>query len=111
MFPCHLQRMSSGSIIYIEFLTWHWHFDSVLNAFVLTVQVAMRVYIFHGHQFRSSVMSPFFCPYDPYEDITLDAVRPPFHPWMHPTDKETDSDMHLMPMYTIEPGPLEPFYP
>ena len=49
MFLCHLQRMASSSVvIYVEFPIWHWHFDPVLNASVLTVHATMRVYVFHG---------------------------------------------------------------
>ena len=78
MSPCHLQRTSMGSVlIYIEFPTWHWHFDPMLNATVLTTRVVIRIYIFHDYQFHSSVMSSFFYLHDPYNDITLDAVRPP----------------------------------
>ena len=49
MFSCCLQRMASGSaVINIKFSAWHWHFDPMLNASVLIVRAAMRVYIFHG---------------------------------------------------------------
>ena len=74
-------------------------------------RAVIKVYMFHGRQFRLSVMSPFFCPHDLYEDITLDAVQPPFHPPMYPIDEEIDSDMHLTPTYSIESDPSEPSYP
>ena len=70
--------MMGSVVIYIEFPTWHWHFDPVLNATVLTVRVATKIYIFYDRQFHSSVMSPFFRPYDPYDGISLDTVQPPF---------------------------------
>ena len=98
-------------VIYVEFHTWHWYFDLILNTTMLTAQVAMRVYIFHDRQFRSSVMSPFFGPHDPFNGINLDVVRPHFHPPMYPTDEETDFDPHLMPRYTIESNPTELSYP
>ena len=40
--------VSSTVVIFIEFPVMHWHFDPVLNAFVLTAQAAMRVYMFHS---------------------------------------------------------------
>ena len=62
VFLCHLQRMSSGNIIiFVEFLVLHWHFDSMLNTSVMTARTTMRVYIFHSRQFRSLVLSLFFC--------------------------------------------------
>ena len=66
-------------VIFIEFPVMHWHFDLVLNASMLTAQAAMRVYIFHSHQFHALVMSPFFNPHEAYDDITLDEVCSPFH--------------------------------
>ena len=81
MFSCHFQRMLSDNvIIFVEFPFLHWHFDLMLNASMMTVCATMRVYMFHGHQFRSPVMSLFFHSHKLYEDITLDDVRPPFIP-------------------------------
>ena len=98
-------------IIYIEFPTWYWHFDPQLNATVLTVRTTMMVYIFHDHQFRSSIMSPFFYPHNLFYDITLAMVHPPFHPLMYPLDAKKDSNTYLMLTCTIESHPTEPSYP
>ena len=85
--------MSSGiAVIFIEFSVMHWHFDPVLNASMMVARAAMRVYMFHSSQFHALVTSLFFCPHEPYDDITLDDVRPPFHPPMYPTNGESDSD-------------------
>ena len=102
MFPCRLQRMALGNvIIYVEFLVWHQHFDSMPNASLLTAHSAERVYVFHGCQFPSPVMSPFFHPHEPYEDITLDDVRPPFLSPMQPTDREDKSNTRLTLTYSL----------
>ena len=52
----------------------------------------------------------FFRLHEPYEDITLDDVRPPFHPPMYPTDEESDSNTRLTPTYSKEFNPWEPSY-
>ena len=67
--------------------------------------------MFHGHQFRAPVMSPFFHPHEPYDDITLDDMRSPFHPPMYPSDGEFDSYARLTPTYSVESNPSKPSYP
>ena len=75
MFSCHLQRMPSDSVvIFVEFPVLHWYFDLVLNKSVMTARVAMRVYMFHSHQFCAHVMSLFFHPHELYKDITFDDM-------------------------------------
>ena len=83
----------------------------MLNASVLVARAAMRVYLFHSRQFCAPVMNLFFCPHDLYEDITLDDIRPPFHPPRYPTDEEPDSDTWLTPTYSMESDPSKPSYP
>ena len=102
---------SGGMVIFVELSVLHWHFDSMLNASMMTARAAMRVYMFHGHQFYAPVMSQFFCPHETCKDITLDDVRPLFHPPMHPTNREFNSDTHLTPTYFMESNPSEPSYP
>ena len=46
------------------------------------------------------MMSPFFCPHDPYEDITLDAVQPPFHPLILP-HRRVDQLRHAFDTYLL----------
>ena len=53
-------------VIFVEFPIWHWHFDPMLNATMVTAYAMIRVYIFH-HQFGALVMSPFFNPHNPYD--------------------------------------------
>ena len=65
---------------YVEFPTCHWYFNPLLNATMLIARVVMRVYIFHDRHFSSSIISPFFCPHDPFDDITLAVVHPLFIP-------------------------------
>ena len=55
-------------------------------------------------------MSPFFRPYESYDDVTLHDVRPPFHPLTYPTDEEFDSDTHLTLTYSVESNPSESTY-
>ena len=107
MFPCRLQRMlaSSTVVIFIELPMMHWHFDPMLNASVLTIQIAMRIYMFHSRQFHVPMMSPFFRPHKPYDDITLDNVHPPFHPPMYPTYGESNSDTRLTLTMSMEFDP------
>ena len=83
----------------------------MLNASLMTIQAAMKVYMFHGGQFCEPVMSLFFRPYKLYEDITLDDVHPPFHPSMYPTNEESNSNTCLTPTYSMESDPSEPSYP
>ena len=92
-------------VIFIEFPVMHWHFD-----LVLTAQAVMRVYMFHSRQFRIPVMSPFFHPHEPYDDITLDDIHPPFHPLRYLTDGESDSDTRLTPIFFVESEPSESTY-
>ena len=89
----------------------HWHLNPMLNASMLTAQSAMRVYMFHNCQFHALVMGPFFHPHEPYDDVTLDDVCPPFHPPMYRIDGESNSDTCLTPTYSIESNPLESSYP
>ena len=104
--------MPSGTVvIFIEFPIMHWHFNPVLNGSVMTARAAMKVYIFRNYQFCVSIMSLFFRLHEPYDDIALDDVHPPFHPLMYPTDKETDSDTGLTSTYSVESDPSEPSYP
>ena len=67
--------------------------------------------MFHSRQFHGSVMSPFFGPHKPFDDVTLDNVRPPFHPQRYPTDRESNSDTRLTPMYSMDSNPLKSTYP
>ena len=57
------------------------------------------------------MMSPFFCPHELFEDITMDDVYPPFHPLRYPTDGDSDSDTRLMSTVSIETDPSELSYP
>ena len=88
----------------------HWHFNPVLNASMLTAQAVLRVYMFHSLQFCAPVMSPFFCSHEPYDDITLDDVCPPFHCPRYPTDGESDSDTRLTLTVSVESDPSESSY-
>ena len=97
-------------VSFIVFPMMHWHFDSVLNAFVLTAQAVMRAYMFHSRQFRAPRMSSFFRPHEPFEDITLDDVRPPFHPPRYPTNGDSDSDTQLTSTASVESDPSESSY-
>ena len=93
MFLCHLQRMLSGTVvIFIEFLAMHWNFDSMLNAFVMVARATMRVYMFCSYQFHAPFMSPFFRPHEPFNDVSLDDIRPPFHPLRYPLDGKSNFD-------------------
>ena len=95
-------------MIFIEFLIWHWRFDPVLNASVMSTSAAMRVYIFHDCPFQVLVTSLFFCPHQSY---TLDDIRPYFSPLRHPTDGESNSDTCLTPNVSLDFGPSDPSYP
>ena len=77
----------------------------------MTARAVMRVYIFHSCQLRALVMSPFFRPYELYDDIILDDVHLSFHTPMYPTDRESNSDTHLTLTYFVKSNPLEPLYP
>ena len=56
-------------------------------------------------------MSPFFLHHEPFDDVTLDDIRPPFHPLRYPIDGEFDSDTLLTSTYFVEPDPSKPSYP
>ena len=111
-FSCRLQRMlASGTVvIFIEFPVWHWHFDPVLNASMMSASAAMRVYIFHDHPFQVPVTSPFFLPHQPYGEVTLDDIRPYFQPPRYPTKGESDSDTCLTPTISLDSNPSKPSY-
>ena len=104
MFPCSLQMMpASGTlVIFIEFLIMHWHFDPVLSAFVLVARAVMRVYMFHSHQFRAPVMSPF-----------SPMIYTRILPWMTYVrlfNRESDSDTWLTPTFSVESDPSRSSY-
>ena len=63
----------SSAVIFIKFPVMHWHFNPVLNASVMVARAAMRVYMFHSRKFHAPVMSSFFFPLEPFDDVTLDA--------------------------------------
>ena len=105
--------MSGTGVIFIEFLTWRWRFDPVLNASVMSVSAAMRVYIFHDHPFQTSMMSPSFQSHQPFGEVILDDIRPYFMPPRYPTDDESDSDPSepSYSSYRVETDPSEPSFP
>ena len=78
---------------------------------MMVARVAMRVYMFHNCEFCAAVMSSFFHPHQPFDDITLDDIRPYFPPPRYPTDGESDSDTRLMPTVSLNSDSLEPSYP
>ena len=91
----------------------------------MVAQAAMKVYMFHNCQFCAPVMSPFFWSHEPFDDITLDDIHPPFHPPRYLTEGESNSNTCLTLtylvesdpsestylMYSMEPDPSEPSYP
>ena len=105
--------MSGTVVIFIEFPTWRWGFDPVLNASVMSASAAMRVYIFHDHPFQTSVMSPFFRPHQLFGEVTLDDIRPYFALPRYPIDNESNSDPSepSYPSYHVETDPSEPSFP
>ena len=104
--------MPSGSmIIFVEFPVLHWHFGLVLNESMMAARAIIKVYMFHGYQFYSLVMSPFFHPHEPYDDITVHNVWSLFHPSMHPIDRESNSNTRLTPTYSVEFDLLEVTFP
>ena len=56
-------------------------------------------------------MSPFFCPHQSYDEVTLDDIRPYFQPLRHPTNDETNSDTRLTSTISLDSGPSELSYP
>ena len=66
--------------------------------------------MFHSRQFCALVMSPFFHRHEPFGDITLDDIRPPFRLPRYPIDEESDPSELTYPTYSVEPDPLEPSY-
>ena len=71
----------------------------------------MRVYMFHSCQFHAPMMSPFFRSHEPFEDIIMDDVCPPFHALRQPTDGKSDFDTRLTPTVSIESDSSESSYP
>ena len=98
-------------VIFIELLVMHSHFDPVLNATLMVTREAMRVYMFHSREFRAQVISPFFRPHKPFDDINLDDIRSYFPPLRYLTDGESDSDTQLTSMVSLDSDPSEPSYP
>ena len=103
--------MSSMVVIFIEFPTWRWRFDPVLNASLISASAAMKVYIFQDHSFQTPVMSPFFRPHQPFGEVTLDDIRPYFVPPRYPTVDESYSNTRLTPTASVESDPSELSYP
>ena len=102
---------SSTVVIFIELPVMHWHFDPMLNASVMVMRAAMRVYMFHSHKFHAPVMSSFFSPQQLFDDITLDDIRTYFPSPRYLTDGESDSDTWLMPTISLDSDPSKLFYP
>ena len=88
----------------------HWHFNLVLNASVMVVRAAIRVYMFHSRELHAPVMGLLFRPYQPYDDITLDDIHPYFLPPRYLTDGESDFDTRLTLMVSLDFDPSEPSY-
>ena len=103
--------MSSMVEIFIDFLVWHWRFDPVVNASVMSASTAMRVYIFHDQPFQVPVISPFFHPHQPYGEVTLDDIHPYFQLPRYPTDEVSDSDTRLTSIVSLDSDPSKPSYP
>ena len=97
-------------VIFIELLDLHWHFDPVLNASMLVAGVAIRLCMFHYREFCAPVMSSFFHPHQPFDDITLDDIHLYFLLPKYPTDGELDSDTHLMLTISLDSDPSKPSY-
>ena len=76
-----------------------------LNAFVVVARAAMRVRMFHSHEFCAPVMSPFFRPHQLFDSITLDDIYPYFQLPRYPTDRESDSDTCLMSTVSLDSDP------
>ena len=57
------------------------------------------------------IISPFFCPHQPYGKVTLDDIRPYFRLPRYPIDGESDSDTHLTPTISLDSDPLKLSYP
>ena len=83
----------------------------MLNASMMIARAVMEVYVFHSRQFHAPIMSSFFHPHEPHDDVTLDDVSPLFYPSMYPTNRKSDSDTCLTPTYSIESDLSEPSYP
>ena len=77
----------------------------------MVVQVAVRVYMFHSCKFRAPMMSPFFCPYQPFDDITLDDICPYFPLPRYPTNGESKFNTRLTPTVSLDSDPSKPSYP
>ena len=81
----------------------------MLNASMMVAGATIRVYMFHNHQLP--VMSPFFCPHEPFDDMALDDICPPFRLLRYPTDGEFNSNTRLTPTYFVESDPSKLTYP
>ena len=53
----------------------------------------------------------FFCPHQPYGEVTLDDIRPYFQPLRYPIDGEFDSDTSLTLTISLNSDPSEPSHP
>ena len=71
----------------------------------------MGVYMFYSRKFRAPVMSPFFRPHQPFDDITLDDIRPYFPLSRYPTNVELNSNTRMTPTAFLDSDPSEPSYP
>ena len=98
-------------VIFIELPDLHWHLDQLLNASAMVARAAMRVYMFHSHEFRALVMSPFFRPHQLFNNITLDDIRLYFLLPRYLTNDETDSDTRMTSTVSLDSDPSEPSYP
>ena len=98
-------------VIFIELLVMHWYFNPVLNASMMVARAAMKVYMFHSHEFRTPVMSSFFSPHQPFDNITLDDICLYFPPPGYPIDGESDFDTWLTPTVSLDSNPSKSSYP
>ena len=77
----------------------------------MVARVAMRVYMFHSRKFHAPVMSSFFHPHQPLNDITLDDLRLYIPPPRYLTDGESNFNTRLTPTISLDSNPSEPSYP
>ena len=54
---------------------------------------------------------PFFPPHQPFDEVTMDDIRPYFALLRYPTNDESDSDTRLTSIASVESDPSKPFYP
>ena len=96
MYPYYPHMIVMASmVVYLEAPNWQWHYDHAMSFMYLMGHAQGRLYIFFQHSFAVSIMSPFFGPEAPFDEIPLYMAHPTFAPPSPPPPPSASMEIDL----------------